>query len=92
MADTSAALERAREALAARIAAGLPARKDPIERLAAKPTSKALAIAAKCFDCVGGHSADRGWRRQVRECPSSKCPLFAVRPCQSASSDEGAEP
>lgn len=57
-------------------------RLDPLEKSRRKPESLRLAITAKCFDCVGGHSADSGFRRAVRECPSTGCPLYAVRPWQ----------
>jgi hypothetical protein len=44
--------ERLRAGLDAWRAAGSPTL-DPIQRAAANPTSRALAIAAKCYDCQG---------------------------------------
>lgn len=51
----------------------------PIEKLEAKPTSKKLAIAAKCYDCVG-QNFDPGWKDRVRNCRDKKCPLYNFRP------------
>lgn len=79
------ALEAARAAREAKLAAGIPLeRLDPMQRAAANPTSRSLAIAAKCFDCVGGSNADGGYRRCIRECPSTRCALYAFRPYQHA--------
>ena len=102
MTDTKiTALEKAREAMAARRAAGeVIVRLNPIERARAKPKSRPLAIAGKCFDCVGQDS-DPGWRERIRECASKTCTLVNHRPYKrsdeeqesdvNAGGDEGAE-
>jgi len=51
---------------------------DPIARSAANPTSRTLAIRAKCYDCVG-RGADPGWRWQIGNCDAA-CPLVPFRP------------
>lgn len=72
-------LEKAQAVQAARRAMGiLPERLDPLEKAAANPKSKALAIKAKCYDCVG-RDADPGWRDRVRGCQIMICPLWNVR-------------
>ena len=79
--EGESALEKAHRVMAERRAAGETiTRKTPRERLSERPTSKALAIAAKCFDCVGGPVADNGWHRAVRECGVPQCALYAIRP------------
>lgn len=72
-------LDRAREAVRARVEAGLGARKDPLERAAEQPTSLRAAVTAKCFDCVGG-DADPCWQWRVGNCACPSCPLYPVRP------------
>lgn len=62
-------------------------RLDPIERARRNPTSKALAIKAKCFECVGAGS-DANPRSAVRECPVTMCPLHSVRPWQERVDNE----
>lgn len=79
----STALQKAHEAMAARRAAGIEIeRLNPAEKAARNPNSRSLAIAAKCFDCMGGEHADGGYRRCIRECPSTKCALYQLRPYQ----------
>ena len=53
-------------------------RQNPLEKAQASPKSKALAIKAKCYDCVG-RDYDPGWHRRVRECPVTDCALWPVR-------------
>ena len=53
---------------------------DPITKAKANPKSYTLAIAAKCYDCVGGPVADGGYRACIRDCPSTRCPLYNLRP------------
>lgn len=53
---------------------------DPITKAAANPTSRALAILAKCYDCQG-QDADTGWRWRIGNC-DAPCPLAPVRPYQ----------
>lgn len=76
-------LQRAQAAMAARRAAGETiVQLNPAQRAAKNPTSRSLAIAAKCYDCTGGSNADGGYRRCIRECPSTRCALYAFRPYQ----------
>ena len=77
---TASGLERARERRALMLQEGIPiAHLNPIEKAAKNPQSKALAIKAKCFDCVG-QDADPDWRGRVRECDAEGiCPLWPVR-------------
>jgi hypothetical protein len=81
--DNLTPLQRAHAAMAARRAAGEKiVQLTPAEKAAANPTSRSLAINAKCFDCVGGEHADGGYRRCIRECPSTRCALYQLRPYQ----------
>lgn len=75
------ALEAANAAMRRMRACGeAPERLDPLAKARRRPTSLRLAVTAKCVDCVGAQSADHGFRRAVRECPATCCPLHAVRP------------
>ena len=86
---SSYALEKARAAREALIASGQTIeRKSPMEKHQSNPSSLRLAVNAKCFDCVGGEHADSGFRRCIRECNVTKCPLHTVRPYQRAEQDE----
>lgn len=77
----SKGLERAQEAMRAKREAGEEVeRRNPMEKHLDEPSSRALAVAAKCFDCVGGLNADGGYRRCIRECASPRCPLYNFRP------------
>ena len=60
---------------------GTSVRLNPIERAKLYPKSKAKAIKAKCFDCVG-QGYDPNWQKEVRECACIDCPLHNVRPFQ----------
>jgi len=73
-----AAMQHAREAAKASKEPGAK-RLTPIEKLALKPKSKAYAIKAMCFQCMG---AEPGWRKLVDECSSTACALYALRPCR----------
>lgn len=66
-----------------RKAQGLPATKTPIEKAKEAPKSKALAIVAKCYECMGG-SCSRNWRAEVGKCSSYECPLHPHRPYKEA--------
>ena len=47
------------------------------------PRSKTKAIAAFCFSCFGGTAKelpDPGWKRMIRTCTASTCPLYLHRP------------
>jgi CTP:molybdopterin cytidylyltransferase MocA len=65
-------------------------RRNPLERFQEKP-GRALAVNAKCFDCVGQLNADGGYRRAIRECPSKTCPLHSFRPYQRDTGDDDNE-
>lgn len=86
-------LDKAREAAAARRAAGLPVaeRLDPIEKARRKPTSLRLAITAKCWDCQGGAS-DPNPRGRIGSCEVTRCPLHPVRPWQRGDEDDEVTP
>lgn len=75
------ALALAREAVKARIAQGLPAYRNPIEKAKENPESLRCAINAKCFECVG-MDGDVNFRDTIRTCTSFNCPLYPVRPYQ----------
>lgn len=76
------ALEAARAARAAKLAAGEKlVRLDPIEKARRNPTSLRAACTAKCWSCVNG-DADPNPRERIRNCGVTKCPLYAVRPYQ----------
>lgn len=83
----SKALEKAHETMRARREAGETIeRLDPLEKARRNPGSKALAIRAKCFDCMGGDS-EPGVRKKVRDCSVTRCPLHPHRPWQRADSE-----
>lgn len=78
----STALDKAREAMAAKRAAGIAIeRLDPISKAARSPRSLRLAITAKCWDCQGA-GADPGTRERIATCCAISCPLHNVRPYQ----------
>lgn len=75
-------LEKARQVTAARRAAGeIIRRKNPLEKLADKPTSLRYAVNAKCYTCQG-EDADPGVRKRIGTCNITACPLHNVRPYQ----------
>lgn len=79
----SEALKAARQKTEAMREAGIQIQRlDPIERARLNPQSKALAIKAKCYDCVGA-GADANPRQAIRECVVILCPLHSVRPWQN---------
>lgn len=55
---------------------------NPIRRAKLKPNSRARAITAMCAHCMGctEERVEPGWRRDVRECAATKCPLHSFRP------------
>lgn len=62
-----------------RLREGSIERLTPPEKAARDPTSRRLAINAYCWTCQGG-GGDPGVLTRIRECPSKRCPLYAVRP------------
>ena len=78
-------VELARLARQQRAKDGIPTvRMNPVEKALANPNSKALAIRAMCYQCVGGELAVQN----IRNCSSGSCPLYAHRPYQVGSTDE----
>ena len=54
----------------------------PTQKAKANPKSRALAIDANCYECVGGNSSE-GYKRLVRDCGlEGKCSLWPHRPWQ----------
>ena len=84
MTDTthlSAALQKAQAAKKAKKEAGEETiRLTPMEAHQADPLSKAKAIKAKCYECMGGDCEGVNWRREIKLCSATECPLFPVRP------------
>lgn len=56
-------------------------RMNPMEKAEKNPKSRALAIAAKCYDCQG-QDQDPGVRWRIGNCVGTGCPLEPVRPYQ----------
>ncbi len=78
----SEALTRANEKLKEMRSAGIePERLDPIEKATRNTASKALAIVAMCYECVG-RNADPNYRKEVAHCTSWGCSLWHLRPWQ----------
>lgn len=74
-------LQKAHAARKQKIADGTfqSVRMSPIEKARANPRSKAMAIRAFCFQCVGEEQAVS----TIRECASVNCPLHGHRPYRS---------
>ena len=54
-----------------------------MKKSAAEPKSKAKAIHAFCFNCMGGtidQLPDGGWKDLIRTCTAPGCPLYPHRP------------
>lgn len=76
------ALDKAREAMAAKRAAGEEIeRVGPLEKHRRNPTSRKLAIVAMCVRCMGGDDTSPQ-RAAIRDCTAPSCPLYPVRPYQ----------
>lgn len=54
---------------------------NPLQKSAKNPDSRALALKAKCFECVGGtlDASPDNWRNEIRHCSSKTCPLMPWR-------------
>lgn len=61
-----------------------PTPRTPIERANDNPNSKAMAIEAKCYDCIYDPLSEGRWRDQVDACSCEDCPLWNVRPQRKA--------
>lgn len=64
---------------------------NPMIKAKNNPTSKALAIKACCFHCMGGtieDMPDGGWRNAIYNCTSPDCPLYPVRPKRKLKNEE----
>jgi hypothetical protein len=48
--------------------------RNPAERFADDPKSRAKAVAAKCWDCCAEQ------RSEIRKCPMTDCSLWHFRP------------
>jgi hypothetical protein len=78
-------LEKARIARQKKVDDGTPiTRMNPVEKALANPNSKAMAIRAMCYQCVGGERAVD----TIRNCSSHACALYPHRPYQVGSTDE----
>jgi hypothetical protein len=78
-------LEKARIARQKKVDDGTPiTRMNPVEKAKANPNSKAMAIRAMCYQCVGGERAVD----TIRNCSSQACALYPHRPYQVGSTDE----
>ena len=55
---------------------------NPIEKARRKPTSRALAIRAECYDCVGARR-NANTNRLIQECSVPECGLHHIRPYQA---------
>jgi len=72
-----------------------PKQTNPILKYRAKPGLRA-AVTAMCAHCMGctDESIEAGFRKDVRECSRTVCPLWAHRPYQTKddeAEDEGTE-
>lgn len=82
--------ETARKNRDERMAQGLSANPNPIERAAERPESLRRAVTAKCYECVG-MGGDANFRKSIRMCTSYTCPLYAVRPYQKSTENHELE-
>lgn len=78
----SEALQKAAKRAAEMREAGEMEILNPLQKSAKNPDSRALALKAKCFECVGGtlESSPENWRNEIRNCTSRICPLLNLRP------------
>lgn len=65
---------------------------NPLLKFEARPT-RSNAIKAKCAECMGctRDAIEPGFRVQVRDCTSRRCPLWAFRPYQRSDAEESDE-
>jgi hypothetical protein len=64
---------------------------NPILRYMKNPSSRKLAINAKCAECFGctPDHLEKGFRESISSCSSESCPLHRFRPYQANKSLEG---
>lgn len=65
----------------------------PMERARLNPESRAMAVRAYCYDCMGGQPVGRSntngnVRKMVGDCSVTRCALWDVRPWQNAGDEE----
>ena len=77
--EPQSSMQNARDALERKQALGECRQKNPVEKLADKPTSLRAAVNAKCFEC-NGEDADPCWKWRVGNCDIFGCGLWGVRP------------
>lgn len=68
----------------------------PIDRARANPSSRALAVRACCYDCMGGQPVGRpnpngNVKKHVGECATIRCALWDARPWKAGVSDDTRE-
>lgn len=77
------AIEKAQEKKKEMAAVGvIKAEHNLIRKAESSPGSKVKAIAAFCFHCMGGtedEMPDPGWKKLIRTCTSTNCPLYPHR-------------
>ena len=81
-------LEKAHAAMKARRETGevITRESNLMVKAAADPKSKTKAIAAFCYNCMGGtidEMPDPGWKDAIRTCTAPDCPLYPHRPYRS---------
>jgi len=57
-----------------------------LKKAVADPTSRAKAMRAMCFQCMGGtidSLPDPGWKRLIGTCTAKQCALYPWRPYQN---------
>jgi hypothetical protein len=61
---------------------------NPILRHMRNPSSRVLAINAKCAECFGctADYLEKGFKESISSCSSYSCPLHELRPYQAAKS------
>jgi len=69
-------LAKGREEYFKKLRSGEIIRQNPIEKAKANPSSRKLAIEAKCWDCCCFQ------RKEVTLCEIEDCPLWTFRPWQ----------
>jgi len=80
---TMTPLDKARQAMIEKRAAGELQYLNPIQKAARNPESLRKAVNGKCWECVGGVNAIR----EISHCTAWGCPLWPVRPYRNNSPD-----